>query len=54
MGTLSIIKAEDNKNICDGFGCLSVATNFIEEEVGDMGEISLQLCDDCLAKFREY
>jgi hypothetical protein len=52
MCTLSIIRSEDNKSICDGFGCRSEATNSIEE-VGDIGLIVLELCDDCVAKFRE-
>ena len=42
-----------NKKICDGLGCLSLATNTIEEEVGDIGMIVLDLCDDCVIKFRE-
>lgn len=42
-----------NKSICDGFGCFSEATNKIEEEDGDIGMIILELCDNCVAKFRE-
>lgn len=44
------IRLNTDKNICNGFGCHSEATNYIDEEVGDIGKISLQLCDDCLAK----
>jgi hypothetical protein len=47
------IRLNTDKNICNGFGCVCEATNYIDEEVGDIGKISLQLCDDCLAKFRE-
>jgi len=47
------ISSNRNKNICDGLGCSSEATNIIEEEIGDMGVIRLELCDDCVIKFRE-
>jgi hypothetical protein len=47
-------RRDTNKNICNGFECLCEATNYVDEEVGDMGKILLQLCNDCLAKFREY
>ena len=54
MDTQDNIGLNGDKNICDGLGCLCEATNLIKEEVGDIGGISLKLCDDCLAKFREY
>ena len=47
------ISSKNNKNICDGLGCTSEATNTVKEEVGDK-MIVLDLCDDCLIKFREY
>jgi hypothetical protein len=53
MCTLSIIRPHANKNICDGLGCSSDATNTVKEEVGDK-MIVLDLCDDCHIKFREY
>jgi hypothetical protein len=53
MCILSIIASERNKNICDGLGCFSEATNTIDEEVGDIGMIKLELCDDCVIKFQE-
>jgi hypothetical protein len=53
MVTQNNIQLNGDKNICDGLGCPCEATNLIVEDVGDVGEISLQLCDDCLAKFRE-
>ena len=53
MCTLSIIKAEDNKSVCDGLGCSEVATVIVEEEVCDMGVILLHLCDDCVLKYSE-
>jgi hypothetical protein len=53
MVTQDNIPSNGNKNICDGLGCFSEATNTIEEEVGDIGMIRLELCDDCVIKFRE-
>jgi hypothetical protein len=44
---------EENKNICDGRGCFNTATIKIDEAIGEMGRIVLDLCDDCLWKFRE-
>jgi hypothetical protein len=52
MFSLDIIRSEDNKSICDGLGCFSEATTRIEEVVGD-SIIALDLCDDCVIKFRE-
>jgi hypothetical protein len=52
MDTQNNIPSIGNKNICDGLGCSSEATNIIKEEVGDK-MIVLDLCDDCLIKFRE-
>lgn len=53
MNALDIVRSNDNKRICDGLGCLNEATNTIEEEIGDIGLIRLELCDDCVTKFRE-
>ena len=47
------IQSIKDKNICDGLGCSNEATATIDEEIGDMGRIVLDLCDDCLLKFRE-
>jgi hypothetical protein len=44
----------DNKNICNGLQCFNEATTQIDEEIGDMDRIVLQLCDDCVLKFREH
>jgi len=49
----SNISSNGNKSICDGLGCSSEATHTIEEEIADMGVIKLELCDDCVIKFRE-
>jgi hypothetical protein len=53
MVTQNNIQLNRDKKICDGLGCPSEATNTIEEEVGDIGNIVLDLCDDCVIKFRE-
>jgi hypothetical protein len=53
MCTLSIIKPEENKSVCDGLRCSEAATITIEEEVCDMGVILLHLCDSCVLKFSE-
>jgi hypothetical protein len=53
MATTNNIQSNADKSICDGFGCLSEATSSIEEEVDGIGMIKLELCDDCVVKFRE-
>jgi hypothetical protein len=53
MITQDNIPSNGNKSICDGFGCFSEATNSVEEEVDGIGMIVLDLCDDCVVKFRE-
>ena len=52
MNSLNNIGSEDNKSICDGLGCTNEATHRIDEDIGDMGRIKLDLCDDCHSKFR--
>ena len=47
------IQLTEDKNICDGFSCVNAATITVDTEIGDMGRIVLDLCDDCLLKFRE-
>jgi hypothetical protein len=51
MKSLNNTGQEDNKSICDGLGCFNKATSRIDEEIGDMGRIVLDLCGDCLLKF---
>ena len=53
MITQDSIQSTEVKNICDGYGCSNAATTQIDEEIGEMGRIVLDLCDDCLLKFRE-
>jgi hypothetical protein len=52
MATQYNILSTGNKSICDGLGCFNEATHRIDEDIGDMGRIKLDLCDDCLLKFR--
>jgi hypothetical protein len=43
---------EDYKTICNGFGCSEIATNKITESAGEFGLIELDLCSNCISKFR--
>lgn len=52
MSSLNNIGPEDNKSICNGLECFKEATHRIDEDIGDIGRIVLNLCDDCLLKFR--
>ena len=52
MSSLNNTGPKDNKSICDGLGCSNEATNRIDENIGEMDRIKLDLCDDCLLKFR--
>lgn len=47
------IDLDINKNICEGFGCLAVATTQITVKVGQQSTISLRLCKDCVLKFKD-
>lgn len=43
-----------NKNsICDAVNCSSRALVQIEAKVGQLGSITLSLCNDCVPKFRD-
>ena len=53
MNSLNNTKSEEHKSICDGFGCSQEATTQIDEKIGEMGRIVLDLCDECLMEFRE-
>lgn len=48
MVTQGNITSIGDKNICHGLGCFNIATNSIEEDGCD---VTLILCDDCIAKF---
>jgi hypothetical protein len=40
-------------NICEAFGCSQKATTKIRVKVGQLGSISLDLCNNCTEKFDE-
>ena len=42
-----------NNAICEAVNCFSRATVQIEVKVGQLGSISLSLCNDCVCKFRD-
>jgi hypothetical protein len=42
-----------NKNLCDCNGCTRAATTEIEVDVGDLGIIKLNLCENCIPKFKQ-
>jgi hypothetical protein len=41
-----------NKNLCDGNGCSRESTTEIEVNVGELGIIKLNLCENCKPKFK--
>jgi hypothetical protein len=42
-----------NKNLCEGNGCSRTATTEIEVNVGELGIIKLNLCENCIPKFKQ-
>ena len=44
----------DNKNLCDGIGCSKEATTEMEVNVGELGVIKLNLCENCKPKFKQF
>ena len=42
-----------NKNLCDCNGCSRDATTEIEVNVGELGIIRLNLCKNCIPKFKQ-
>ncbi len=42
-----------NNGICEGVNCFSQAEVQIDVKVGQLGSISLSLCNDCAVKFRD-
>jgi hypothetical protein len=38
-------------NICEAYGCFKKATTKISVKVGQLGSISLDLCNNCTKKF---
>jgi hypothetical protein len=43
---------EVNNGICEAAGCFSPAEVQLKVKVGQMGNISLSLCNNCVGKFR--
>jgi hypothetical protein len=44
---------EINKNLCDCNGCSREATTEIGVNVGELGIIKLNLCENCIPKFKQ-
>jgi hypothetical protein len=42
-----------NKNLCDCIGCSRTPTTEIEVNVGELGIIKLNLCRNCIPKFKQ-
>ena len=42
-----------NKNLCDGNSCSRKATSEIEVSIGELGTIKLNLCENCIPKFKQ-
>lgn len=47
------ITSDANNGICEAVNCSSRASVQIEVKVGQLGSISLSLCNDCVCKFRD-
>jgi hypothetical protein len=48
--TLDIVS---NNGICEAVGCFEKATNGVNVKVGQGKEIMLNLCKDCVKKFKD-
>lgn len=46
-------KSIDVLHVCEASACLEEATKTIEVKVGQLGSISLSLCNGCVSKFRD-
>ena len=44
---------EFGSQVCESIGCFKKATERIAIKVGNLGAISLLLCDGCVAKFQD-
>ena len=42
-----------NNHLCDGNGCSRESTTEIEVNVGELGIIKLNLCENCIPKFKQ-
>lgn len=49
-----LLSSVSNKSVsCDGYSCKKKATKQLTVTVGDLGDVSLNLCKDCLPKFSD-
>lgn len=48
-----LFSATTDKNICESFDCSNEATVEISIDAGKFGVITLNLCDNCIVKFKE-
>jgi hypothetical protein len=46
-----MITSENNVGICEAVNCFSQATVQIEVNVGELGRLTLSLCEHCVGKF---
>jgi hypothetical protein len=46
-----IVPSKDNNKICEAVNCSAQAIKEIKVKVGNMGSITLSLCEDCQSKF---
>jgi hypothetical protein len=53
MSQENISQAPNKNSICDAANCSSKALVQIEVKVGQLGTITLALCNDCVSKFRD-
>ena len=51
--TKEVLDFQVNNGICEAVGCFARATTKIKVKVGQLGSISLDLCNDCIGKFNE-
>lgn len=53
MSVTRVLASHLDKSICDGFGCDKEATIEVTANVGKLGTIDLNLCENCISKFRK-
>jgi hypothetical protein len=45
--------SDANNSICEANGCTAPATTQLSVRVGDLGNISLSLCSNCVTRFAD-
>jgi hypothetical protein len=48
----ALVKPFDFRGICEAEGCTTIATATINVDVGDLGSVTLYLCEKCVLDFR--